>query len=332
MPPEMMQAVWYSENGEAAAVLQHGEAPMPRVGGGEVLVRLSASGVNPSDVKSRRGSRGMSFDKVIPHSDGAGIVKAVGSGVNPNMIGSRVYVRNGQWGRAFGTAASYIALPVGLVHPLPDSVSFEVGAALGIPALTAAYAVLKDGPVADRNVLIHGGGGTVANLAIQIAVDSGARVIASTGDMSKGEMITGAGAAAVFDYRDENMVARVIEAADGQPVSRIIDAECGQNLASSIDIISPKGFIVGYGSVLNPDPELPFMKMMFKNAALTSILVYLLEEDEAAAYAAIVNDMLEREALSVPIAEILPLSEAVRAHEMVEAGDKRGSVVLSIDA
>ena len=153
--PKLMNAVWYEANGDAADVLVHGEMPVPQPAAGEVLVRLGASGVNPSDVKARAGSRPMGFDRVIPHSDGAGTVEIVGEGVDPDLQGRRVYLRNGQWQRANGTAAEYIALDAGLVHPLPDNVSFETGAALGIPALTAAYAVLKDGPVSYTHLRAH---------------------------------------------------------------------------------------------------------------------------------------------------------------------------------
>jgi NADPH2:quinone reductase len=328
---EMMQAVWYDANGVAGDVLVPGEMPIPTPDAGEVLVRLHASGVNPSDVKARAGSRPMAFPRVIPHSDGAGTVEAVGPGIDPSMVGARVFVRNGQWRRACGTAAQFIAIDAGCVHPLPENVGFEIGAALGIPALTAAYAVLKDGPVDGQTVLIHGGGGTVARLAVQIAVDSGAAVIATTGDMARAGRISDAGAATVIDYRNPDLVSAVKAAAGTAEVTRIIDPECGSNIATSIDILAEKGIIVGYGSVLAPVPELPFPKMMFKNITLSSILVYLLEAEEAAAYAAIVGDMLERQVLDVPVQEILPLHEAARAHQLVEAGNRSGAVLLTTD-
>ncbi len=327
----MMKAVWYEENGPAAQVLVHGEMPVPAAGGGEVLVRLHASGVNPSDVKARAGSRPMVFDRVVPHSDGAGIIEAVGEGGDPAMIGRRVYLRNGQWRRPDGTAAQYIALDAGCVHDLPDSVAFETGAALGIPALTAAYAVLKDGPVEGETILIQGGGGTVARLAIQIAADCGAQVIATTGDPGAADHITQAGASAVLDYRDPRLPEAVAAASGGRPVTRLIDAEIGTNMAANIDILAEKGIMVGYGSVLKPVAELPFLKMMFKNITLSSILVYLLDADEAAAYAAIVGDMLARGALDVPVGHVLPLADAAQAHELVEGNERSGAVILGID-
>ncbi len=326
--PKVMKAVWYEANGDAADVLVHGEMPVPEPAAGEVLVRLAASGVNPSDVKARAGSRPMGFERVIPHSDGAGTIEAVGEGVDPGLQGRRVYLRNGQWQRACGTAAQYIALDAGLVHPLPDTISFETGAALGIPALTAAYAVLKDGPVDGETVLIHGAGGTVARLAVQIAVDSGARVIATTGDMAKSGVISSLGAEAVLDYHDPDLPAAVAAVAGAGGVGRVIDAEVGANLATSIEILRPMGTLVGYGSVLRPVTELPFLKMMFKNLTLSSILVYLVGDDEAAAYAGVVNDMLERGVLDVPVARAFPLAETAAAHRMVEDGARHGAVIV----
>ena len=329
--PRMMKAVWYEKNGPARDVLVHGEMPVPVPAAGEVLVRLHASGVNPSDVKARAGSRPMAFDRVVPHSDGAGVVEAVGKGGDPAMVGRRVYLRNGQWRRGGGTAAQYIALEAGCVHDLPDGVSFETGAALGIPALTAAHAVLKDGPVEGETILIQGAGGTVARLAIQIAVDCGAHVIATTGNPDSADHITVAGAAAVLDYRDPDLPVAVAVASGGRPVTRLIDAEIGTNIEANLDILAEKGVIVGYGSVLKPIAELPFLKMMFKNITLSSILVYLLESDEAAAYAAIIGDMLVRGVLDVPVGHVVPFAEAARAHELVEGTRRKGAVVLGID-
>ena len=327
----MMKAVWYEANGAAEDVLVSGEMPVPAPGAGEVLVRLHTSGVNPSDVKARAGSRPMGFPRVIPHSDGAGTVEAAGIGVDPAMVGSRVFVRNGQWRRAFGTAAQFVAIEAGCVHPLPDIVSFETGAALGIPALTAACAVLKDGPVTGQTILIHGGNGSVARLAVQIAVDCGATVIATTGDMARADRIIEAGAARVFDYRDPDLVRMATAAAGAPGVTRIIDPECGMNIATSLDIIAERGVIVGYGSVQQPVPELPFLKMMFKNITLSSILVYLLRDEEAASHAAIVGDMLTRQVLDVPVQEILPLDQAARAHQLVEVGNRTGAIILNAD-
>lgn len=323
-----MKAVWYETQGAAGAVLVTGEIDRPEAVDGEVLVRVMRSGVNPSDVKMRAGGREMAFDRIIPHSDGAGIVEAVGPGADPSLLGKRVFFRNAQWGRAGGSAAEYVALDADLVHLLPDNVSFDVGAGLGIPAITAAYAVFRDGPVDGQDMLIQGGGGTVARLAVQMALDGGANVIATTGNSRSGDDLRALGVSHVFDYRDPDLAAQLRGVApDG--VERIIDAEIGVNLANDIEICAPKGTIVGYGTSVEMTPVLPFIPMMFKNITLSSILVYLLAADEAAVYAAIITDMLEDGRLDVPVRQIFPLEDCAAAHELVAAGARGGAVLLS---
>lgn len=155
-----MRAAYYEANGAARDVLVVGDMDRPEPAAGEVRVRLATSGVNPSDVKSRAGSnRKMAYPRVVPHSDGAGTIEAVGAGVDPGRIGERVWIWNGQWRRPFGTAAEFIALPAIQAAHLPDGTSFEAGACLGIPALTARHAVSIDGPVAGQSILVSGGAG-----------------------------------------------------------------------------------------------------------------------------------------------------------------------------
>ena len=159
-----MRAVWYEEFGDAEQVLTSGEMPTPSPAPGEVLVRVRASGINPSDVKLRAGARPgavMAFPRVIPHSDGAGVVEAVGEGVDAGRVGQRVWLWNAGWQRAFGTAAEYVALPADQALPLPDGTEFAEGACLGIPAMTAWYAVCGAGPVEGKTVLVTGGAGFI---------------------------------------------------------------------------------------------------------------------------------------------------------------------------
>ena len=330
MGTDVMRAVWYESNGPAGEVLVIGEMARPEPQEGEVLVRLHASGVNPSDVKARAGARPMAFDRVIPHSDGAGVVEAVGEAVCDFNVGDRVFIRNGQWRRALGSAAAFIALDAGLVHPLPDAVSFEVGASLGIPGMTAAHAVLKDGPVDGASVLVQGGGGTVARLAVQIARASGARVITTSSRADQRRRLIGLGASAALDYRDPELAHQIIAANGGRPIDRVIDAEVGANLDTSLEVLREGGVIAGYGSVKRPNPELPFLKMMFKNITLSSILVYLLEDGDAARYATILGQMLTAGTVQLSVAAALGLEEAALAHEMVEAGNRDGAVVLTV--
>jgi NADPH2:quinone reductase len=177
---ESMQAVYYERNGAAREVLQIGEIQTPRPGPGEVRVKLAASGVNPSDVKSRQGmTRKIAFPRVIPHSDGAGVIDEVGEGVSRSRIGERVWVWNGQWKRAFGTAAECIVLPSVQAVALPGNVGFEAGACLGIPAMTAVHAVVLANASKDTTLLVAGGAGAVSQYVIQFAKARGAKVIAT---------------------------------------------------------------------------------------------------------------------------------------------------------
>ena len=171
-----MRAAWYEKNGLAAEVMRVGELPDPEPAAGEVRVRLHASAVNPSDVKARGGSRPIRWPKLIPNSDGAGVIDNVGEGVK-RKVGERVWVFNGQWDRAFGTSAEMIAVPQALAVPLPDHISFEQGACLGIPVMTAHRALFADGPISDKTVLVTGGAGVVGHYAIQLAKWAGARVV-----------------------------------------------------------------------------------------------------------------------------------------------------------
>ena len=189
-----MKAVWYERNGPAREVLQCGDLPDPVPGTGEVLVRVHASGVNPSDWKTRSGSRPMVAPRVIPHSDGAGVIERVGPAVDPSRVGERVWIWNGQWKRPFGTAATYIALPSGQAVRLPNGTTFEAGACLGIPALTAHRAVTIDVSPQGQSILVSGGAGAVGHYAIQFAKLLGARpIIATVSSDEKAEHAKAAG-------------------------------------------------------------------------------------------------------------------------------------------
>jgi NADPH2:quinone reductase len=197
-----MHAISYTRFGAAADVLEWGKVDTPDPGPGEVLVRLSHSGVNPSDAKARAGARpGVTkpaFPRIIPHSDGAGVIEAVGDGVNNARISERVWIWNGQWQRSHGTAAEYIALPAAQAVPMPDAISAETGACLGIPGLTAAHTVFGGGDVKGQTLLISGGAGAVGHNAVQLAKWGGAKVIATASPRDV-ERVRAAGADHVLD-------------------------------------------------------------------------------------------------------------------------------------
>ena len=222
-----MKAVWYERTGPARDVLAHGEMPTPVAGPGEVRVRLEASGINPADVGRRGGSyRAMEYPRVIPNSDGAGIIDQVGDGVTRLSVGQRVWLFNGQRnGRAFGTAAEYIALAEHLVTPLPDNLSFAEGATLGIPAMTAWTCLYCDGPIVGQTVLVTGGAGAVGHYAVQLAKWGGAQVIATVSSPAKAEQARLAGADLVVNYKTEDVVAKAMAFTGQRGVDRVVDVD-----------------------------------------------------------------------------------------------------------
>lgn len=326
-----MKAISYSAFGPARDVLILNDMPAKEPATGEVRVRLHFSGVNPSDVKARAGSRpGVTkppYPAVIPHSDGAGVVEAVGAGVNRNRIGQRVWIWNGQWQRAFGTAAEMITLPAAQAVPLPDGVSLETGASLGIPGLTACHTVFGGGAVAGDTVLVQGGGGTVGLLAVQLAKWGGATVIATCGAQDR-DAVKAAGADAVLDYASATLAADILAASGGTLVDRIVEVEFGQNAATDAEVIAPNGSIAAYGSAKNMEPSLPFYPMLFKAVTLDIILIYLLETAPRQNAIGRLHDALKDGALACPVQEIFDLADAAQAHEAVEAGARKGAILL----
>lgn len=325
-----MKAIWYERNGAARDVLIHGEMPTPEPATGEVLVRLHASGVNPSDWKTRGGSRPMTAPRVIPHSDGAGVIAAVGAGVDAARVGQRVWIWNGQWKRPFGTAAEFIALPAAQAVKLPDSVSFEAGACFGIPALTALRALLTDGGVAGQSVLVAGGAGSVGHYAIQFAKRLGARqVITTVSSTAKAAHASAAGADACIDYKREDVAARVKELTGGRGVDRVVEVDLGGNIGLLREILAQDGICAAYGSNTQA-VTIPFSPMLVSGAAIRFFIVYELSAAARAECEAMLARFLAEGGLIHTIAATMPLTECVAAHELVEAGTAMGNVVLTI--
>jgi NADPH:quinone reductase-like Zn-dependent oxidoreductase len=324
-----MKAAWYERNGPAREVLVVGEMPTPSPGPGEVLVRVATSGVNPSDWKTRAGSRPMVAPRVIPHSDGAGTVEAVGEGVDRARIGERVWIWNGQWGRPFGTAAEYIALPAAQAVRLPDGTDFAAGACLGIPALTAWRAVATDGGVAGQTVLVAGGAGAVGHYAIQMAGLLGAaRVISTVSSPAKAALAREAGADDVIDYRAEDVAVRVKELTGGRGVDRVVEVDLAANAALLPQVVARDGLCVCYGSG-KAEMSLPFGPMILSGAAIRFFIVYELSAEARAQGLAQLGFWLESGRLRHLIGATMPLAEIAAAHEAVEGGKVTGNVVLT---
>ncbi|HEX2495027.1 MAG TPA: NADPH:quinone reductase [Steroidobacter sp.] len=328
-----MRAAIYERTGTAREVLQIVEAPTPEPGPGEVRVKLAWSGVNPSDVKTRAGvrSRTLAFAHIIPHSDGAGEIDAVGAGVSEARVGERVWTWNAAWGRPFGTAAQYVVLPSEQAVPLPQGVDLAAGACLGIPALTAWHAVSVDGGVAEKSILIAGGAGAVGHYAIQIARELGARQILTTvSSPEKAALARAAGADATIDYRREDVPARIHSETGGCGVDRIIEVDFGANVALDVQIVRPGGDIVVYGSAA-PEVPVPFVPMITKHLRLRFFIVYTLSAHDRMQAIEGVTSMLSEGRLTHNLAERLPLERIAEAHELVESGRAVGNVVIRIE-
>jgi NADPH2:quinone reductase len=328
-----MYAAWFEAFGSAKDVLQYGEIENPVAGPGEVLVRMRTSAVNPSDVKKRAGSFPTLLDEglVIPNSDGAGVIEAVGDGVDPSRVGERVWLYQAQFARRLGTAAECVAIDSSRAPNLPGNVSFEVGACLGIPAMTAHRAVFADGDVPGQTILVTGGAGRVGHYAIQWASQAGANVIATASNDEDKTTCLDAGAHHVVNHRSDDVIAQILSASDGDLIDRVVDVEFGTNLPISVEVLKVGGVIATYSSTQIPEPKIPFFRMMYKDLTLRAIIVYAMPEEAKLQAIEDINNALSDDALQHRIAASMPLDEIVRANEVIEQGSIRGAVVLTID-
>jgi NADPH2:quinone reductase len=325
-----MLAVIATKSGPAAEVLSVRDVPTPQPQAGEVRVRIATSGVNPSDVK-RRGAAppgsALEFPEVIPHSDGAGTIDAVGAGVRSERIGERVWLYNAQWQRPFGTAAEYCALPSALAVPLPDHIGFAQAASFGIPALTAYHAIHIDGAVRGMTLLVQGGAGAVAFYATQFAKAAGATVIATVSSAQKAAYARRAGADHTIDYKAEDRAARVAQITGGRRVDRIIEVDLAANALSYPGLLAEHGKAVVYGSGA-PTAQIPSAFIRW-STTLQFFIVYELRAAERAAAIAGIDAMLRANSLDHGEIRRFSLHDVAAAHEAVEQGSL-GNVVLEI--
>ena len=325
-----MIAAWYDRQGPADEVLQVGEMPDPEPGPGEVRVRLRLSGINPGDTKKRTAwqSSPMLYPRIIPHSDGAGVIDAVGEGVDSNRIGQRVWTYGAQSYRPFGTAAQLTCVPEPQAVPLPDDVPDEIGACLGIPGITAHRAVFSDGAVAGKTILVHGVLGSVSSLAAQLAHWAGATVIGTvvrSGDLEK---VDSSAVSHPIALDDTDPAAAIREhAPDG--VHRIVDVAFADNADLDAAVVANGAVIAAYASRVDR-PELPFWPLLFANVTLR-----LLGSDDFSPEAKQqagrdLSAAAEVGALRIPVAPAHPLAEIAAAHDHVDNGPRNGRVVLAI--
>lgn len=328
-----MRAAEYTARGPARDVLRLVDLPDPEPGPGEVRVRVAVSAVNPSDTKSRTARPGdteMPFPAVTPHQDGSGVIDRVGPGVDPARIGERVWVFMAQRGRPRGTAAEWTVVPADRAVPLPPGVSFAAGACMGIPAMTAHYALFSDGPIAGRTVLVQGGAGAVGFYAIQIAKWAGAaRVLATVSRPEQAVQARLAGADTIIDRTAGDVAAAVMAAAPGG-VDRVIEVALGANIATDVAVLRRNGVIATYASDSDPSPQVPFRALLFKDAVIRFALIYEAPDTARAAAARDITTMLAAGVLRHQIARHLTLDDIVAAHEAMESGRLVGKILIDI--
>lgn len=328
-----MRAAFYEKLGPAREVLRVGDLPDPQPTVGEVRVRIHCSGVNPSDVKMRlgTGSAANEFPRIVPHSDGAGVIDAVGAGVAASRIGERVWIWNARWKRAFGTAAEFVTLPAEQAVTLPDNTDFTGGACLGIPALTAWQAIETDGGVTvDDWVLVQGGAGAVGHYAVQMAKLKGARVIATVSSPEKAAHARAAGAEILINRGSEDVVAAVKQATGGKGVARVIEVDLAGNIGWLPQVVADYGLVVVYGSSQR-DLPVSFSQSIIGNIGYRFFIVYNQPPALRARSLAALNALLQAGKLSHTIARSFPLTEIAAAHEMVEGARQVGNVVVTLD-
>jgi NADPH2:quinone reductase len=324
-----MRAAYYEQNGAAREVLRVAEVDTPQAGPGEVRVKLSTSGVNPSDVKSRQGStRKIAWPRLIPQSDGAGVIDQVGDGIAKSRIGERVWIWNGQWKRAFGSAAEYIALPAAQAVKLPDAVGFEAGACLGIPAMTAAHAVALAGAGKGSTVLVAGGAGAVGQYAIQFAKAAGATVLTTVSSAEKAAAARETGADHIIDYKREDVGERAMQITGKRGVDAVIEMDLAANAGLIPFVLRPKGSVIVYGTGA-ATVGLPAFFCLTNSIRVQFFLVYELDTLERERAVTTIGRALEQGRLMNRIGPTFPLADIAAAHEAVERGTI-GNVIVAL--
>lgn len=325
-----MLAGFYSKFGSAKEVLQVEEIQIPQLTKGQILVRLFNSGVNPSDYKMRLGSRPLTGPFQIPGSDGAGIIEQVGDGVSKDRIGQRVWVFNAAFHRQYGTSAQFTIVEDWMAQDLPANLSYAQGSCLGIPVMTAYRCLFSDGPIQGKTIYIVGGAGVVAHYAIQLAKWGGAKVITSVSSDEKAATAKAAGADEIIYYRQQNVVDQILQITNQEGVDRIIEVDFGTNIKTCHQILKAGGVSVMYAFVSQPELPIPIMNLMAKNITLKFTLVYSISEQEREEVLLGINQWLTQTKPIFNIAQQLPLTDIVQAHELVESGKKIGHVLLEI--
>ena len=327
-----MKVIGYERFGLATEVLQVREIEIQKPKQQEVIVKLKYSGVNPSDAKARAGNRpGVSspeYSLVVPHSDGSGVIEEVGLELDKSLIGKRVWVMNGQWKRPFGTAAEYITIAIDNLVEMPDEMTFQEGATMGIPGLTAAHGVFGTGNVKGETLLISGGAGSVGHLAVQLAKWGGAQVIATGSDRNAAAVINN-GADYFFDYSSPELVSQINEIApDG--VDRVIEVEFGSNLNWLHQVLKPNGTLAVYGSAKEMNPIMPFGLYLYKAVKIDIFLIYILPSKEREIAINYLHSAHKQKALKPKIDSIFRFEDCDQAQDRTLTEGRKGAVLVEI--
>ena len=328
-----MKAVSYNEFGNPKDVLVYGEQEIVAPAANEVQVKLSKSGVNPSDTKKRNGAAPTLLDNgfVIPNSDGAGVITAIGTGVNTSRLGERVWVYNGQFGRRLGTSSEYITLPKNQAVTLPEKASFEEGACMGIPAMTAHRCVTIDGDIKGKIVLVTGGAGRVGHYAIQWAKLFGATVIATAGSDTSKKHCLEAGADCVVGHPSAESTKAMMEFTHGEKIHLVVEGDFGVNLNPLLTVLATSGTIATYSSMTVPEPKLPFRQMLFMDVNVRIVIVYAMPESAKDLAKRDITYALRHGQLKHRISSVFSLENSAEAHEAIEKGNQFGCVILDCD-
>jgi len=317
-----MKAVWYESNGPAD-ILEYGEMPDPEPGPGEVRVRVISSGVNPSDWKRRQGSASqLGYSRVIPNQDGAGVIDAVGPGVQQSRIGERIWLFESQFGRPFGTGAEYT------VQPSEHAVIFAMGAGLGVPAMTAHRCVFADGPVTGKTVLVTGGAGAVGHYAVQLAKLGGATVISTVSSEEKSQIASAAGADYTINYREGDTAAKIMDLTGGAGVDHIVEVDMAANFPVSEQVLKSSGVLAVYSAGSSPAPTVP-LKFRSSNVTVRMVLVYDMPEPAKTAAIADITSWLQQGKLAHFPGPHYSLEQLKDAHLAVEAA-AIGKVIVDV--
>jgi NADPH2:quinone reductase len=313
-----MRAALYRTTGPAHEVLEVVDVERPEPGPGEVRVRIAVSGVNPTDVKNRAGFSARTIDGFqVPHMDGSGIVDAVGTGVDPSRVGQRVWLLLAADENTYATAAEFAVVPAHKAVPLPEGVALDLAATLGVPAVTAADCLFRDGDITGQDVLVSGGAGGVGRAAVQLAKFGGARVVTTVSTAEKAEIARAAGADLVVSYRDADVVEQIQAFSAG--ISRVVEVSLGANAAIDAAVVGSGAIVVSYATD-GGDATIPARSALLKSTTYRYMLLYNLAPEVLARAVARVDAALRADALDLPPVQRFPLERVAEAQEVQEAG------------